>query len=127
MVKLEFCNGDLCSFISPTTMSPLQSLYKLCSFLHKYLIKEITLIANVLNQCEYRYEGLFYMSLCSHVLLAGNGNSAGRVNQSIEHGLLLKLYRLLIQPTRGTGQHKTPPTSPFYSADIIVLPSGEYW
>ena len=32
MTKLEFCNGDLCSFISPTTMSPLQSLYKLCSF-----------------------------------------------------------------------------------------------
>ena len=25
MVKFEFCNGDLCSFISPTTKSPLQS------------------------------------------------------------------------------------------------------
>ena len=33
MVKLEFCNSDLCSFISLTTKSPLQSLYKLCSFL----------------------------------------------------------------------------------------------
>ena len=31
MVKLEFCNSNLCSFISPTTKSPLQSLYKLCS------------------------------------------------------------------------------------------------
>ena len=35
MMKLEFCNGgDLCSFISPTTMSPLQSLYKLRSFFY---------------------------------------------------------------------------------------------
>jgi len=34
MVKLEFCNGDLCSFISPTTKSPLQSFYKLCSFFY---------------------------------------------------------------------------------------------
>ena len=25
MTKLEFCNGDLCSFISPTTKSHLQS------------------------------------------------------------------------------------------------------
>jgi len=66
------------------------------------------------------------MSLCSHVLLAGNGNSTGRVNQSSEQGLLLKLYTL-IQPTRGAGQHKSPLTSPFYSADLTVLPSGEYW
>ena len=38
MMKLEFCNDDLCSFVSPTTKSLLQSLYKLCSFLHKYLM-----------------------------------------------------------------------------------------
>jgi len=32
MMKLEFCNSDLCSFISVTIKSPLQSLYKLCCF-----------------------------------------------------------------------------------------------
>jgi len=27
-------------------------------------MKETTLIVNFLNQCEYRYEGLFYICLC---------------------------------------------------------------
>ena len=33
-MKLEFCNGNLCSFVSPTTKSSLQSKCKLCKFFY---------------------------------------------------------------------------------------------
>jgi len=80
MVKLEFCNGDVCSSTSPTTKSPLQSLYKLCSFLHKFILCPMLYIAldrqpeDILSQAkEHR---------CSQESLAVNiGPAATGLNQ----------------------------------------------